>query len=32
MDTLRIYDRRVCAQTPQLPMPTDLDQPTIQSG
>ena len=31
-DTLRIYDRVVSARARHLPMPTDLGQPTIQSG
>jgi glycosyltransferase involved in cell wall biosynthesis len=31
-DTLRIYDRLVGAGTPQVPMATNLGQPTIQSG
>ena len=31
-DTLRIYDRLVGARTPQVPMATNLGQPTIQSG
>lgn len=31
-DTLRIYDRLVSARIRHLPMPTDMGQPTIQSG
>ena len=31
-DTLRIYDHLASARIPQLPMPADLGQPTIQSG
>lgn len=31
-DTLRIYDRLVTARARHTPLPTDLGQPTIQSG